>query len=173
MNTPVPQDYSGSTADAALDYEEDEGFNLRSCWLLVLERKWYALTVFLATVLVAAAITLLTTPIYQAFATVQVLKHGPQILRVADVMENTISNDADFNTQIKILESTAIARNVAARLTEEEAKQLTEPFKTRSGDAPGASPERVLNGSVSCFASSSLSRAATLRAIAVLSRILI
>ena len=91
--------------------------DLRDAWLLVRERKWYVLTVFLITVLLAAVYTFLSTPIYQSQATVQVLRHGPQILRVADVMDNTIATDADFNTQISILESTAIIQNVVSRLS--------------------------------------------------------
>jgi capsular exopolysaccharide synthesis family protein len=124
--------------NAAHDYgDEEEGLNLRSTWLLVMERKWYALTVFLGIILVAAAYTFLSTPIYEASTTVQVLRHGPQILRVADVMENSITSDADFNTQIGILESTAILQSVANRLSADELKQLTDPYKTHSGEAPG------------------------------------
>ncbi len=115
--------------------EEKEGLNLRSCWLLVLERKWYALTVFLSTVLIAATYTFLSTPIYDSFATVQVLRHGQQILRVADVMENSITSDTDFYTQIKILESTTILKNAVGRLSAEELRQLTDPYKTHSGGA--------------------------------------
>jgi len=137
MNSQARQpDYGGPPPDEFHQYgEEEEGMNLRNAWLLVRERKWYALTVFLVTVLLAGAYTFLSTPIYQAFATVQVLKHGPQILRVADVTDNNITTDADFNTQIKILESTAIIQNVVSRLSADELKQLTDRYKTRSGEA--------------------------------------
>ena len=116
--------------------------DLRDAWLLVRERKWYVLTVFLVTVLLAAVYTFLSTPIYQAQATVQVLRHGPQILRVADVMDNTIATDADFNTQISILESTAIIQSVVSRLSPEELKQLTDPYAKGSGEAP--SPTSII-----------------------------
>ena len=136
-SSPEQPEYNGSVTNAVHDYgEEEEGLNLRSCWLLILERKWYALTVFLATILIAVTYTFLSTPVYEAYATVQVLRHGPQILRVADVMENSITSDADFNTQIKILESAAIIQNVIGRLSPDELKQLTDPYKMRSGDAP-------------------------------------
>ena len=87
MRSSSPQsDYDGSAPDEQRpDYlEEDDGVSLRDAWLLVRERKWYVLTVFLVTVLLAAVYTFLSTPIYQSQATVQVLRHGPQIMRVAD-----------------------------------------------------------------------------------------
>ena len=117
-------------------FETEESDFFRNSWLMILERKWYALAVFLVTVLGVAVYTFLATPIYEAEVTVQVLKHGAQVLRVADVVENSITSDSDFNTQIKILESVAILQNVANRLTPEELKQLTDPYKSRSGDVP-------------------------------------
>lgn len=134
---PRPPEYGSYLPDELHKYgEEEEEMNLRNVWLLVLERKWYAITVFLLTVLVAAAFTFLSTPIYKAFATVQVLKHAPQIMRVTDVTDNTVASDADFNTQIKILESTSIIQNVVSRLSADELKQLTDPYRARSGEAP-------------------------------------
>jgi capsular exopolysaccharide synthesis family protein len=118
--------------------EEEENDFLRNGWLMILERKWYALAVFLVVVLGVAVYTFLSTPIFEASVTVQVLKHGPQVLRVADVVDGSITSDSDFNTQIKILESVTILQNVANRLTPEELKQLTDPYKSRGGEAPGA-----------------------------------
>lgn len=113
----------------------EEGLNLRNYLLMVYERKWYALPVFLTAVFIAVAYNFLATAMYEGVATVQVLKHGPQVLRVADVVESSITSDTDFNTQIKILESVTMIKNVAARLTPEELKQLTDPYKKGSGAA--------------------------------------
>ncbi len=118
--------------------EAEEKHFLRNSWLMVVERKWYALAVFALTVLATATYTFLTTPIYGGSASIQVLKHGPQVLRVADVVESSVTSDSDFNTQIKVLESIAIAQNVAARLTPEETKLLVDPYKSRSGEPPSA-----------------------------------
>lgn len=111
---------------------------LRNSWLMVLERKWYALAVFLLCILASTTYTFLSTPIYGGTVSIQVLKHGPQILRGADVVESSVTTDTDFNTQIKVLESIAIIQNVAARLTPEEQKLLTDPYKSRSGEPPSA-----------------------------------
>jgi succinoglycan biosynthesis transport protein ExoP len=131
---PVP---AGAPAESGPDEGEPIESNfLRNSWLVVLERKWYALTVFLLTVLGAALYTFLSTPVYSGVVTVQVLKNGPQVLRGADVVESSITSDVDFNTQIKVLDSLAIAQSVAARLTPEEVKLLTDPFIGRSDNAP-------------------------------------
>ncbi len=130
-----PPASTGSLADAVHTYGEDEErVDLRSYWLMVLERKWYAVTVFLVTVLIATAYTFLSTAIYEGVATVEVLKHGAQILRVADVVESSVTSDADFNTQIKILESIAIIQSVVSQLSADELKQLTDPYRSRSGE---------------------------------------
>ena len=134
-----PSGSNNSFVETDSDHAEpEENHFLRNSWLMVMERKWYALGVFAITVLIAATYTFLSTPIYSGFVSVQVLKHGPQVLRVADVVESSVTSDSDFNTQIKVLESLAIAQNVAARLTPEETKLLTDPFKSRSGEPASA-----------------------------------
>ncbi len=138
ISTSAPTDPGPDEGEAA------ESNFLRNSWLVALERKWYALTVFLLTVLAAALYTFRSTPIYSGVVTVQVLKHGTQVLRGADVVESSITSDVDFNTQIKVLDSLAIVQSVAARLTPDEAKSLTDPYKGRSGDAP--SPTSIIYG---------------------------
>ena len=124
--------YSGPSDD-----HEEEGVNLRKWMLMVLERKWYALAVFLVIVIITAVYTFLSTPIYEGVATVQILKHGAQVLRVADVVESSVTSDTDFNTQIKVLESVTMMQNVVSRLSADELKQLTEPYTSRSGATRG------------------------------------
>lgn len=123
-------------SDITHDYPvEDDSPNLRNWLLMVLERKWYAIGVFALILIGVAVYTFLATPIYEGVATIQILKHGAQVLRVADVVESSITNDTDFNTQIKILESSTMIQNVVSRLSPDELKQLTAPF-SRSGTTP-------------------------------------
>ncbi len=143
-NFPQQPDYNGAPADQGPGEEANAGAIIRNYWLILRERKWYALTVFLITVIAAAAYTFSRTPIYQAAAMVQVLRHGQEVLRVQDVVNNDITGDTDFNTQIKILESMAMAQNVAGRLTSDEVQQLTNPYKSKSGGAP--SPVDIISG---------------------------
>lgn len=130
--------YSPSPEPASEENRPEEGLNFRHYFLMVMERKWYALAVFLVTVLATAAYTFSTTPIYSGVVTVQVLKHGAQVLRGADIVETTIANDTDFNTQIKVLESLTILQSVVNRLTPEEVKLLAGSGKAGSESAQSA-----------------------------------
>ncbi len=137
MNTfAQPPDYNGAPADHGHNEEGQTGTAIRNYWLMIRERKWYALTIFLITVIVAAAYTFSRTPIFQAVAMVQVLRHGQEVLQVRDVVDSNVTGDVDFNTQIKILESMAMAQSVASRLSSDEVQQLTNPYKAKSGAAP-------------------------------------
>jgi polysaccharide biosynthesis transport protein len=122
--------------DSGGEEHVEEGEFFRKWTLIVLERKWYALAVFLVTVIGAAVYTFTETPLYQGVTTVQVLKHSAQVMRVADVVENTVTNEFDFNTQLKLLESGVIAQNAANRLTADEQRLLTDPYRKRAGAPP-------------------------------------
>jgi len=106
-----------------------------------MEKKWYALTAFLVTLLGVATYTFLATPIYQSEAMVQVLRRGSQVLRV-DVVDSNITSDTDFNTQIKLLESVAMVQSVVNRLSPDELKALTAPYPKHNGEPP--SPIEVI-----------------------------
>jgi polysaccharide biosynthesis transport protein len=137
----APSHRGGSASGAPEELHFEEGLNLRNYALMVWERKWYALAVFLVVLLATGVYTFLSTPIYSGVATVQVLKHGPQVLRGAEIVESTIANDTDFNTQIKVLESLAILQNVVNRLTPEETKLLVD---TGGSSRSVASPLSVI-----------------------------
>jgi len=126
-------DYNGAPIDHGHNDEGTTGIIIRNYWLMIRERKWYALTAFLITFIAAAAYTFSRTPIFQAVAMVQVLRHGQEVLRVQEVVENNVMGDVDFNTQIKILESMALVQSVASRLSGDEVQQLTNPYKSKSG----------------------------------------
>lgn len=122
---------SEATPDPATE-EDDDSPTLRTYWLMIVERRWYALAVFAATVLAATTYTFITSPIYQAVATVEILKRGAQILRAVDIVESSVTSDADFNTQIGILESRSVVDNLVKQLSAEELEALTAPFRKRN-----------------------------------------
>ncbi|MEI6464893.1 MAG: polysaccharide biosynthesis tyrosine autokinase [Verrucomicrobiota bacterium] len=132
----------GKLPETFSDYAGGDPAQFRNTVLMVLERKWYAVAVFLVIALGTLLYTFLSVPKYESVATVQVLKHGPQLLRVADVVESSVTSDNDFNTQIKILESVTIAKNVAAKLTAEEVELLAPPAK--AGAKEGRNPIEVI-----------------------------
>ena len=126
-----------------IDQEEEEsrsgdGLNIRHYLLMVLERKWYALAVFLVTLIATAVYTYQLTPVYSGVVTVQMLKRGAQVIRTPDIMESMVASESDFNTQIRVIESLAMAQSVEARLTPEEIKLLVSTGKPGEVETPSA-----------------------------------
>lgn len=135
---PTPDPGSDDPVDETPGDYGDEGVNLRKWMLMVLERKWYALAVFLVTLIATSVYTFFSTPIYEGYATVQILKHGAQVLRMADVADSSVTSDTDFNTQIKVLESLSMVQNVVRHLSADDLKKLTEPYAGGAGAARAA-----------------------------------
>ena len=105
-------------------------------YLLILrERIWYIVVVFLVIFSSALVYTLSQTKIYQSATTVQVFRRDPTVMQVQAVTDNEIRSAEDLNTQVKLMESAAIIQKVADRLTGDELRQFLEPY-----GSPGAEP---------------------------------
>ena len=78
-------------------------------YLLILrERIWYIVVVFLVVFSSSLVFTLSDTKIYQSSATVQIFRRDPTIMQVQQMMDNDIRSAEDLNTQIKVIESATI-----------------------------------------------------------------
>ncbi len=111
--------------------------------LIIRERIWYIVVVFLVVFSSALVYTLSQTKIYQATATVQIFRRDPTIMQVQAVMDNEIRSAEDLNTQVKILESAAIIQKVADRLTGDDLRQFLAPYE-KEGSTEPASAFKVL-----------------------------
>jgi len=108
--------------------------------LIIRERVWYLLAVFLAVFLASLFYTLSRTKIYTATATVEILRRDLVVMKVEEVRDSEMRGPEDLNTQVKLLESGQIVGEVAKRLTGAEARAFLKPYeKGGSGDpvAPG------------------------------------
>lgn len=107
-----------------------------SDYLLILrERIWYIVVVFLVVFSSSLVYTLGETRIYQSSATVQILRRDlTPMPGVQQVSESEIRSAEDLNTQIKIIESSTLIRRVSERLKGEDLKAFLEPYQ-RNGDA--------------------------------------
>jgi succinoglycan biosynthesis transport protein ExoP len=100
-------------------------------YLLILrERIWYIVVVFLVVFSSALVYTLSETKVYQSSATVQILRRDlTPMPGVQQVAESEIRSAEDLNTQIKVIESTTLIRRVAERLKGElHTKRLRSPM---------------------------------------------
>jgi capsular exopolysaccharide synthesis family protein len=104
--------------------------------LILRERFWYIIVVFLVVFSSSLVFTLSRTKLYQSTATLQIYRRDPTIMQVQAVMDNDIRSVEDLNTQVKILESGAIIQKVADRITGAELKRFLAPYEEAGGGDP-------------------------------------
>lgn len=106
-------------------------------YLLILrERIWYIVLVFALVFSAAVIFTFTRTPLYTSVASVQMLRNGPVVMQVQEVVNNDIRSAEDLNTQVKVLESLAIVQRVAERLTGADREAFLAPYKPDPGEPP-------------------------------------
>jgi polysaccharide biosynthesis transport protein len=134
--------YSGGYAGySAVGYGQEEATpmqrSLQDYLLILRERIWYIVVVFLVVFSSALVYTFSQPKIYESTASVQIFRRDPTIMQVQAVMDNEIRGAEDLNTQVKILESGAIVQKVADRLTGEDLRQFLAPYeKSDTGGEP-------------------------------------
>jgi succinoglycan biosynthesis transport protein ExoP len=107
-------------------------------YLLILrERIWYVVVVFLVVFSSSLVFTLSSPKIYESRATVQIFRRDPNIVQVQQVMDNDIRSGDDLNTQIKVIESVSLAQNVAQRIANsaEDLHAFVAPYDRTSADS--------------------------------------
>ncbi|MBA3849253.1 MAG: sugar tyrosine-protein kinase [Opitutus sp.] len=109
--------------------------------LILRERVWYIVVVFLLVFSSAVVYTFTRTKHYMSTASVQVFRRDPVVMQVQGVVDNEIRSAEDLNTQVKVLESFAIVQGVANRLSSnrEDLRQLLAPYDKNDDD--GATPD--------------------------------
>lgn len=104
-------------------------------YLLILrERIWYIVVVFLVVFSSSLVYTLSQTKIYRSVARIQLLRGDPKIMQVQQVVENDIRSAEDLNTQLKVLESGTIVQRVAERITGDDLRAFLAPYDRTSAD---------------------------------------
>jgi capsular exopolysaccharide synthesis family protein len=107
---------------------------LQDYLLILRERVWYIVVVFLVVFSSSLVYTLSETKIYQSSARIQILRSDPRIMQVQQVVENDIRSTEDLNTQMKVLESGTIVQRVAQRITGEELRAFLAPYEKTPAD---------------------------------------
>jgi uncharacterized protein involved in exopolysaccharide biosynthesis len=96
--------------------------------LILRERIWYVIVVFLVIFSSALVYTLSQPKIYSSVATLQVLRSDPKVMQVQQVTDNDIRGTEDLNTQLKVMESGTIIQKVAERITGEDKAAFLAPY---------------------------------------------
>ncbi|MCC5024566.1 MAG: hypothetical protein J6386_18015 [Candidatus Synoicihabitans palmerolidicus] len=120
-------------------YGDGDGTAHRSVqdYLLILrERIWYIIVVFLVVLSSALVYTVSAIRIYEASATVQLLRDDPTVLQTQDVVDNQIRGAEDLNTQVKLVESANLIEKVADCITGDDLRQFLAPYQEGREDDP-------------------------------------
>ncbi|MBX3737815.1 MAG: polysaccharide biosynthesis tyrosine autokinase [Candidatus Didemnitutus sp.] len=104
--------------------------------LILRERVWYIVVVFLLVFSSVAVYTFTRTRTYLSTASVQIFRRDPVVMQVQGVVDNEIRSAEDLNTQVKVLESLAIVQAVSDRLAGEDLRQFLAPYQKSGGDDP-------------------------------------
>jgi capsular exopolysaccharide synthesis family protein len=130
--------YAGYSAIGYGDMGDGGGHQQRSFqdYLLILrERIWYIVVVFLVVFSSSLVYTLSDTKIYQSTATVQILRREATPMQsIQQVTDNDIRSAEDLNTQIKVIESGTIIQRVVERIKGDDLRAFLAPYERTAAD---------------------------------------
>ncbi len=120
--------YGGSYGDSS-----DSAFNphrgIRDILMLIRERIWWLIVIVSIVFVCAVAYTLNATEMYLSSATVQILREQDRGVEFQDVVDMSVRNTEDFNTQIKVLESIQVVQRVAERIQDSRLHGFMQPYE--------------------------------------------
>ncbi len=102
---------------------------LQDYLLILRERIWYIVVVFLVVFSSSLVFTLSQPKIYQGAASVQIFRHDPVVMQSQAVLDNEVRSAEDLNTQVKVLESGAIVQKVADRIKGDDLRAFLAPYE--------------------------------------------
>ncbi|MCX6937857.1 MAG: polysaccharide biosynthesis tyrosine autokinase [Verrucomicrobia bacterium] len=133
----APAEYGGyGYGYPAVGYGEGTAQRSINDYLLILrERIWYVVVVFLVVFSSALVYTFSQTKIYESTASVQVLRQDAKAFNSENVIDTSVRGTEDLNTLVKVMESALIIKRVSERITGDELRQFMKPYeKGRWGD---------------------------------------
>jgi capsular exopolysaccharide synthesis family protein len=117
--------------------------SLNDYLLILRERVWYVVVVFLVVFSSALVYTFSQTKIYESTASIQVLRQEARVMQAEQVVNTDIRTAEDLNTLVKVMESALIIERVNQRITGEDLRAFMAPYeKGRWGDP--LTPREVL-----------------------------
>lgn len=119
---------------------------LKDFLLILRERIWYLIVTFFIIFTGTLLYTFNQTPLFTAVASVQVLREGPEAMptRTQSYDPSDVRSMEDFNTQLKLLESQTMVRDVARRLKDDELRRFMAPYQDAIRLSGAWTPEQVI-----------------------------
>jgi len=100
----------------------------RDYFLILRERIWYVVVVFLLLFAAALVFTFTRTYLYESTATVEIFRRNPTVMQVQQIMDSEVRSAEDLNTQVNILKSASIIQQVADQLKGEDLTHFLAPY---------------------------------------------
>lgn len=94
--------------------EEEEGVDLLQYWRIIVKRRWTVLSVMVAGLALAVIQTMMTTPLYQATATIQIDYEPLRVVNAEGVLPQ--SDYTYLPTQLEVLRSRSLAERVVRHM---------------------------------------------------------
>ena len=107
-----------------MEEHKEEQIDLRDYLRVILKRRWTLITVFAVTVITVIIHTFTATPIYEATTRLIIDQENPNVVSIQEVMAVDASGTDYYQTQYKIIESRAVAREVIKRLHLAESEEF-------------------------------------------------
>ncbi len=108
---------------------DEKPIELRDYLRVLVRRRWTIIAIFFLVAIITAVNTFSEIPIYQASARIVIERENPNILSIQEVMGVNAYYDY-YQTQYKIIESRAVAKEVIRRLNLEESEEFFPPPRT-------------------------------------------
>jgi len=119
--------------------------SFKDYFLMFRERIWYLIVAFFIIFSGSILYTFNKTKVYTAVAQVQLFREDPSALGApSEIDSSTIRSAEDLNTQISILESSAIIKGVELRLQDEMRERFMAPYTDALSLSGPLSPLEVL-----------------------------
>jgi polysaccharide biosynthesis transport protein len=107
------------------DYsQQTDQIDLRDYLRVILKRRWTIITVFAVIFITVGIHAYTATPIYKATTRLVIEKENPNVVSIEEVMAVDSSGTDYYQTQYKIIESRAVAREVIHRLNLRESEEF-------------------------------------------------
>ncbi len=140
-NVKKTTDYSGDylygdSYHGYADIESISGHGLKDYFFILRERLWWIILTIFVCVTGAAIVTFQSTPLFLASTTIQVFRKQESGVQFEEVVDVSVRNIEDLNTQLKILESSNVVQRVAKRLDGNLQQRFLAPFLKDDNENP-------------------------------------
>lgn len=114
--------------------------SIREYISILRERIWWLFIAIFVVVVAVAMYSFNATPLYKSASTVQVLRQSNRMVQFDEVVDSTVRNTEDFNTEVRILESATVADRVTKRLKDADMRKFMAPYE---GEKVGLSGTQI------------------------------